>query len=210
MNRPIILLATVLLTTGTSFAQTGDVWKKTVSRTIDISQKEDTVRHHLTDVSNDSTLLEMMTSAIKSGKLIAYSAFDHNFTSKLTVKDLKEMMSSKIDTQVVVDPINNQEITKIIARDFDPTQIRKYRFLEEWVFNPHTGKTDIQITGIAPMLDVYGDDGVYRGSRSMFWVKYNDVHQILARYEQAHPNHTISSLIWDDYFLSDVKPGVQK
>ena len=209
MKKTLILVAAVLFVAGSSFAQT-DTWKKTVSRTIDVTQKEDTITHHLTDVTEDSTLLEMMISAIKLGKLTAYSAFDHSFTTKLSVAELKEMTASRADTQIIVDPITNKEIVKIIRRDFNPYAIHKYRFLEEWTFNPGTGKTDIQITGISPMLEVYGEDGVFRGRKSMFWVKYNDVHPILARYEQAHPNHTLSSLIWDDYFLSDVKPTDKK
>ncbi len=210
MNKPIILLAAVAFTTFSSFAQTGDVWKKTVSRTIDVSQPEDTVKHHLADASNDTTLLELMVNAIKAGKLTAYDAFDHNFTSKLSMAALKEIISPRRDTMVIVDPVTNQEIMKIVEHDFDPTAIRKYRVLEEWAFNPRTGKTEIQITGISPMLDVYGDDGVYRGRKSLFWIRYNDVRQILERYEQSHPNHTLASLIWNDYFLSDVKPQVQK
>ncbi len=209
MKKPLILFTVVLFVAGSTFAQTG-VWKKTVSRTIDIAEKEDTVRHHLSDASDDSTLLEMMIGAIKAGKLTAYSAFDHSFTSKMSVAELKEMTASKTDTQIIVDPITNKEILKIIRRDFDPYAIHKYRFLEEWTFNPNTGKTDIQITGLSPMLEVYGEDGVYRGSKPMFWAKYNDVRPILSRYEQAHPNHTLSSLIWDDYFLSDVKPTDKK
>ena len=110
----------------------------------------------------------------------------------------------------IVDPVTGTEIQKIIRRDFDPTVIRKYRILEEWAFNPRTGKTDIQITGIAPMLEVYGEDGSYRGSKSMFWVRYNDARPVVEKYDQMHPNHTLASLIWDDYFLSEVKPNKEK
>ncbi len=210
MKKALALLAAVLFTAGTSFAQTGDVWKKSVTRMIDLQLKEDTAMHHLADVSNDSLLSEVLINALRAGKLTAYASFDCNFTTKLSISQIKEMTASRIDTQIIVDPVKNEEIQKIIVRDFDPTVIHRYRILEEWGLNPRTGKTDIQITGIAPMIDVYGDDGVFRGRKSMFWLKFNDARAILTRYDQTHPTHTIASLIWDDYFLSDVKPAATK
>ncbi len=210
MNKALSIFAAIFFTAGTSFAQTGDTWKKTVSRMIDLAQKEDTVVHHLTDVSNDTSLAEALIGAARAGKITAYSSFDCNFTTKLSIAQIKEMTAPRVDTMLLLDPVTNQEIYKIVSRDFNFDALRKFRILEEWTYNPHAGKTDIQITGISPMQDIYGDDGVYRGRKSLFWVKYNEVRPILTKYDQSHPTHTIASLIWDDYFLSDVKPGVQK
>ena len=202
----ILSIAAAFLFSSPIFAQTNNAWKKTVYRTIDVTQKEDTVKHHLTDVTSDTTLIEIIVSAVKAGKLVAYNSFDHNYTTKLTKADLLEMTGGRTDTQIVVDPVTNEERRMIIRHDFDPAFIRKYRLLEEWTFDPHTGKTGIQITGIAPVIDVYGDDGAFRGSKSMFWLRYADASSALARYDRLHPTQTFASLIWEDYFLSDAKP----
>ena len=210
MKRTIVLLTASLLIGNMIFAQVNPGWKKTVYRTIDLAQKEDTAKHHLTDVTNDTTLFEIMANAIKAGKLVAYSNFDHNFTTRFTAVQLKEIMGNKTDTTLIVDPVTNKEKQIIVHHEFNYDAVHKYRLLEEWTFDPITGKTDIMIEGIAPLREIYGDDGNFRGVQAMFWLRYTDAHQVLARYDKIHPTKCFATYIWDDYFLSDVKPAVAK
>jgi Gliding motility associated protein GldN len=209
-----IIFAAIILFAGTnSFGQKAGsttVWKKQVYRVLNAMEKEDTKEHHLKNANPDTTMLEMMINAIKSGKLTAYSNYDHSFTTRLTMAQLNEMLLQRPDTQVMVDPITGKEATKVISHEFDFYAVTKYRLLEEWTFNPVTGKTDIQITGISPVRGIYGENGDFRGIQSIFWLKYPDVINIIARYEQYHPDNTIASKIWNDYFSSDTKPEAQK
>ena len=206
-----VAFVVMLCTAGSAaFAQATGVWKKNVARMIDLQQKDDEKIHHLANAKQDTTILEMMITAMKAGRLTAYHTFDNNFTTKLSLQDLNELIASRIDTVSIVDPVTGKAETKIVHMDFDYSLIHKYRILEEWVFDPHTGKTDIQITGIAPVRDIYGDDGVYRGSQAMFWVHYNDLRNILTKYEQYHPDNTLALHIWNDYFYSDIKPELLK
>ena len=178
----------------------GSVWKKQVARIIDISEKEEPLDHHLRDVSPDTTILEMMVNAINAGKVTAYAGYDNNFTVKLTKETLNEMLVSKPDTITLTDPVSGKEITKVTRKDFDFNAIHKYRILEQWTFNQSSGKTEIEIIGIAPIQDIYGYDGSFRGVRGLFFLHFNDAWNIINRYELYHPNNTISSLIWNDYF----------
>jgi hypothetical protein len=209
----ISFAAILLFACNTSFAQkagSAAVWKKQVYRVLDMKEKEDPKEHHLKEASNDTTMLEMMVNAIRAGKITAYSNFDHSFTTKLTAAQVTEMIIPKPDTQVIVDPITGKEATRIIRHEFDYSVVNKYRLLEDWTFNPMTGKTDIQITGICPVKEIYGDNGDFRGLQAIFWLKYPDAANIIARYEQYHPNNTITAKIWNDYFYTDAKPEEQK
>jgi hypothetical protein len=78
------------------------------------------------------------------------------------------------DSITTIDPKTGEEHT--IANDQSPhfEKIRIIRFLEEWTFDPATLTTKIQIEGISPVREVYGDDSVYRGTLSLFWLKYAD------------------------------------
>ena len=60
----------------------------------------------------------------------------------------------------------------------------------------------VRIIGIAPVKDVVGDDGVYRGSQAMFWLYYPDIRNLLAQYEVYNPQNDISRQTWDEYFES--------
>lgn len=194
----------------TTQASDSKVWKKEVARMIDMREKEDTVVHHLRDANEDTSLIVLLMNGIKSGKITAYSAFDHSFTTKFTAADLDNSITPKPDTILITDPVTGDEITRVVKRDFDPEMIHKYRILEDWTFDPESGKTQIQIKGIAPIKEIYGEDGMFRGIQAMFWVKYEDVSGMLAKIQQYHPNHNLNSLLWDDYFLSDVKPAAAK
>ncbi len=189
--------------------QTGVVWKKQVAREVEIKSGDEKV-HHLRDLSRDTTFLELIVNAVSAGKITAYSNWDHRFSTKLTIKEFNEMLVSRPDTQMIVDPITRKEKTVIITHDLDFEAIHKYRILEDWSFNRATGNTDVHIEGIAPIKEIFGEDGSFRGVQAMFWVKYNDLAAIMQHYEQYHPDKTIPALIWNDYFLSDVKPGEKK
>ncbi len=203
--------AALLFVAGSAIAQKGSnpIWKKQVAREIDMREKEDTKVHHLKDVTFDTTLAEMITSAAKSGKIAAYSNFDH--VTKLTKIEVDQILfGDKPDTVTLTDPIDKHEIQKIIYHDFNFDAVHKYRILEDWSFNTATGNTDIHIVAVAPVREIYGEAGDFRGVQAMYWVHYTDILDILARYEHYHPNNTFAGHIWDDYFLSEVKPKAEK
>jgi len=187
----------------------GEVWKKTVGRQVDIYDTMDEQKRHLRDLSSDTTLFETIMKAVQTGKITAYSNFDHRFTEKFAFARIKQMLVHGPDTTMMVDPVTGQEVMQVIEHDIDYSVVHKYRILEEWTFNRRTGSTEIKITGIAPVQDVYVA-GDFRGSRGLFWIKFNDIAGLLTQHEQYHPERTLASYIWKDYFLSDVKPGEKK
>jgi len=175
------------------------VCKKIVSRIIDVREKEDTLITHLKDVSPDTTLVEMMVNAVISGKITAYHDYDTRLISKITGSDVKEMLMSKPDTVITKNSLTGKEELKIIKHNFDYSAIHKYRILEEWTYNWATGKTEIETIGVAPIMDIYIADN-FRGIKAMFYLHFSDARRIIDHYELYHPNHTICSHIWNDYF----------
>ena len=164
-----------------------NVWKRTVSRIIDAPQQN-------SGSKEDTIFAEMIIRAVRAGKTPAYSAFDAHFSHRLTMSEILGTDVSPIDTQFITDPKTGKDTFLTPSGfQFNFTTIKKYRILEDWIFDPHTGKTDIQINGIAPMLDVYGDDGVYRGSRAMFWLRLS------ARYWQDMTGNIPTTVLQGKY-----------
>jgi gliding motility associated protien GldN len=60
----------------------------------------------------------------------------------------------------------------------------------------------VRILGIEPILDVYNDDGSYRGETGMFWIYYPDVRKTLAKHEVFNPDNDAIRSTWDDLFES--------
>src|SRR3954470_3506726 len=91
------------------------VWKKEVAREIIITQPGAPVAHSGKPAHN-ATLIEMIVSAAKAGKLTAYANADINFTTALSGDVLAEMTATKRDTFMVTDPVTGKEKMKVINR----------------------------------------------------------------------------------------------
>jgi hypothetical protein len=206
------LAAIFLFATTTAYAQNSAIapWKKTVVRVIDLKEKEDEKQHHLKNARSSINLAELMVNEILAGKVTAWFNTDGNFITKLSAKEVQDMFSSKPDTATILDAVTRVELKRIVRKDMNYDALQKFRLQEEWIFNPSTGKTEIQLTGIAPIREIFGDNGDFRGMQAAFWLRYSDAIPLLARYDQYHPNNRLANHIWDDYFLSDVKPAIVK
>src|SRR5207253_2726885 len=98
---------------------------------------------------------------------------------------------------------------KIIKHDLGTcTYCNKYKVIEEWSFDIQKGFTQIKIAKIVPIREIRDDNGKFRYYHDVYWLKFEDISGILAKYEQSHYNNSLASLLWKDYFLSDVKPSM--
>ncbi len=179
------------------------LWKKRVWREIDTREKPNVgFRYTGDENSGGGMFIEILVDAIKRGKIKAYSNFDDRFTQILTKESLMEMLIQKPDTQMIVDPITGQEKMVIVNHDFDPSKITKYRLKEDWIFDRNQGQMVVRIVGIAPVIDIVGDAGDYRGSKALFWIYYPDCRNLLAQYEVFNPMNDIARYTWDEFFES--------
>ena len=179
-----------------------------VMRIIDTQEQEDTVRHHLQDVNLDSTLTGMILPAITSGRLCVYERHDYKLTKKLSKAAIQSLLFAKVDTQIVVDPINHKEVTTVRETETDFDYYHKYGLLEKWDLDPATGKTNIQIVALAFISQVLDEGASHSTEQPALLLNYNDVQNIIARYSQYHPENTLASRIWNNYFLSDTPPSI--
>lgn len=197
---------TAMSGTPTAPVPSGPVWKKQIARVVDMGKNVDTVSRRVKDVSSDYSLMEMFVNLAKAGKIPAYSNYDRGFPTKLSVPDITKIinnLTTKRDTTLVIDPVTGKQSTKVSTREFSFDLIHKYRVLEEWSCYAGNAKTEVQIVAIAPVRDIFNDDGQFRGVQALFWLKYTDIAAILARYDQYHPTNTLMGKVWDDYFATD-------
>jgi hypothetical protein len=166
-------------------------WEKLVSREIEMDSSA---------MHGSISLAEMMVNAIKEGKVNGYSNLDMTLTTKLSAYELRDIYGNRVDTQEITDPITNRVIRKYIRRGIDYAAIHRFRLLEHWIFDPVKCNVVITIAGIAPVREVYGDDGNFRGMQGLMWLHYNDALPILEKYNEAYARHTVTQMIWADYF----------
>ncbi len=184
--------------------ETDILWKKRIWREIDTREKQNVAfRYSGDEHSGGGMFIEILIDAIKKGKIVAYSSMsDDRFTTILTKEQLMEQVAGKMDTQYIEDPITGEQIMKTRITDFRPETITKYRIKEDWIFDRNQGQMVVRIVGLAPVVDKYGDDGIYRGSQSMFWLYYPDIRGLLANYEVFNPQNDMFRATWDEFFES--------
>ncbi|MES2701390.1 MAG: gliding motility protein GldN [Bacteroidota bacterium] len=181
--------------------ETDILWKKRVWREIDTREKQNVgFRYAGDEHTGGGMFIEILIDGIKTGKITAYSAMDDRFTTIMSKAELMEKIAARADTIMVLNPITEIEEPRIKLTDFRPETITKYRIKEDWIFDRNIGQMVVRIVGIAPVQDIYGDDGSYRGAQAMFWLYYPDIRNQLARYEVFNPQNDLARATWDEFF----------
>ena len=101
---------------------------------------------------------------------------------------------------MVEDPITGEMVMKISSSEFNPDIVTKYRVKEDWIFDRNLGRMQARIIGVAPILEIYNEDGSFRASQAVFWFYYPEMRDMLAQYEVFNPDNDVARMTWDDYF----------
>ncbi len=177
------------------------LWKKRVWREIDTRQKQNMAFRFPGDENTGGGMfIEILLDAIKKGKIKAYSTMDDRFTSALGKEQILEMTSGTVDTTQVFDPVTGDPQLVITRNDFNPDAVTKFRIKEDWIFDRNLGRMVVRIVGLAPLKDIYNEDGSYRASTPMFWIYYPEMRDLLAQYEVFNPENDVARMTWDEYF----------
>lgn len=162
-------------------------WNKTVLRTIYIYDTASYYSHDIREIvkATDTTLAGILTSMVLAGQLRAYKMNEGQLTDTLSKDYPNQYMKLKF---------------------FSFYLVCRYRLIEEWAYDPISLSTKIKIRAIAPILTEYDEDGFYRGERAMFWLRFNDVKNIIAEYEMMHHSKQITRSILRNYTIGTYSP----
>lgn len=186
---PLLIFSLLFLQADQTFAQAYPaVWKKFIVRTIATHPK-----------GKDSSLSQILLKLALTKKFTAYSTFDESFSQKL-IPEQFSLDGCNPDTVAIIDPTTGKKVIKLKSHEVAPNHLRKLAFLEEWIFCPSTGKTEIQILAVGPVRDIYGDENDYRGELVLFWTRFYEAIKIIERYDSLHPDDNIASQILNSYF----------
>jgi gliding motility associated protien GldN len=177
------------------------MWSKKITRIIDVREKQNQCmqwpKHPLNVI---------LYRAIKEKKLIPY--LNDSLTSILSED---EFLRRGSDTEIVDKPISpdDPEITEpdTIINIFDPLSIKKFRVLEEWIFDKKLSTMYVRIIAIAPIYKPKVA-GIELGEQDLCVLKYvrkpedfdpNDVREILVNHEIFNRQNSVR-ITFDDWF----------
>jgi hypothetical protein len=208
----LFLCCAMILINNTAIAQLSErpkEWKKTVTRTgkwYDQDKRKNEATH---DINENKTLSEMIASAIVS-EIPIYNSTDLGFETPLTIQQKKDAVRDKADTIIVMDPITGEEVMQVRKIPFPYWDIKSFKIVEKWDYDVSTGKTSVSTLGIAPMLDLYEEAGMFMGRKPLVLFKYKDILPILREYEQYHPENSPFVKFWNGQFDKEEKQATEE
>lgn len=73
------------------------------------------------------------------------------------------------------------ELDSLLDR-FHVEDVVGYRIKEDWIFEKQSSRLVVRIIGLAPLVEVRGSDGEFRGTRVLFWAYWPECRNALAQW----------------------------
>ncbi len=176
------------------------MWSLRVWRVIDVREKMNL--HFIYPEANFFTLLMkgIRDSSATAKPLMAYKGDNDKFQYKFTPEEVKTIGGSQPDTIETVDPITYETKYKVIEKKLNPEDIKRYRIKEDWFFDRQYSTLKVRILGIAPLQELKNEDGSYLAEMPLFWVRYPDCREYLARQRAFIEGNDSNPMSWEDIF----------
>lgn len=178
-------------------------WAKRITRTIDVREKQNQCMQW-----PKNPLSLVLYNAVRDGKLIPYT--DDSLRSVMTVEEFLARGSDTDYVETAIDP-EDPTLTRMdtIATAFRPEEkIKKYRVLEDWIFDKKESRMYVRIIAIAPQFSPKVA-GIELGEQDLCVLKYhkspddadqNDLREIMVGMEVFNRQNDAARLTFDDFF----------
>ena len=168
------------------------LWEKRIWREIDTREKMNLpFRYPL------EPFFGIMKKGIESGEIIAYSAEDDKFTTPLQTSELALQFYSK-DTVQVIDPVTGEINFREVETEINPLDVKRFRIKEVWFFDTNRSEMRVRILGMAPIHEVFDEEGNFLYEYPLFWIYYPHCRDYFAQYKVINEWNDKNTMTWED------------
>jgi gliding motility associated protien GldN len=165
-------------------------WEKRIWRVLDVREKM-----NQPFVYPEKPFINIILEAAQQGDISVY--MDEKFTMPMS-KSESQNIGVSIDTTIVFDPVTFIETPVVTRNVLNWEDIKRFRLKEVWFFDEETSTMQVRIIGIAPLREVYDNNGNFKYEQPMFWAYYPQLRNTLARQEAFNPLNDAGRMSWED------------
>lgn len=182
------------------------LWAKRIWRIVDTREKQNQPMQWPKNPLN-----VIIYNAIVAGKLTAYN--DDSLSGFRTIEDFKSFNSQKQPVKKLYDEAGDPDDPANTYYDTIPIvktaqDIKKYKIMEDWIFDKKESRMYVRIIAIAPLVN-YAIEGIEAQEVEWCWLKYHkdvsdadvaDVREVLVNMEVFNRQNDAARLTYDDWF----------
>ncbi len=177
------------------------VYSHKIWRLIDLREKINQPLYFPIQPTQDGrkNFIGILLEEIQAGRLEAFSPLDSNVPTTYTDIETNMGATSRVQSLQINAEGDSKDTTIVEAAKRE--EVKQLLVYEEWYFDKKHSKLDVRIIGIMPYWLGYDSDLGRTLRKPLFWVRYDDIRDVLAKNEVYLAKNDAQRLSFDDLFM---------